>query len=96
VEKSPAVYIITNKRNGTLYTGVTSNLIKRVYQHKHPEKPSFTNKYECRYLVYYEQFTDMINAIKREKQLKAGTRKKKLQLIELMNPEWRDLYDSIL
>jgi len=96
MEKHPAVYIMASRRNGTLYTGVTSNLIKRVYQHKHPEKPGFVSKYECMYLVYYEQFSDMISAINREKKIKAGSRKKKLLLIEAMNPNWLDLYESIL
>ena len=96
MEKYPAVYIMASKRNGTLYTGVTSNLIKRVYQHKYPEKPGFVSNYECKYLVFYEQYDDMVNAITREKQIKAGSRKDKLQLIEKMNPEWCDLYESIL
>ena len=97
MERQPAVYIMANKRNGTLYTGVTSNLIKRVYQHKHPtSNKSFTSKYECKYLVYYEQYSDMENAIMREKQIKAGSRKDKLKIIETMNPEWLDLYQGII
>jgi predicted GIY-YIG superfamily endonuclease len=76
-ERHPAIYILTNKRNGTLYTGVTSDLIKRVYQHKHAEVDGFTKRYDCKQLVYYEQYEDMISAIEREKQIKAGSRKRK-------------------
>lgn len=95
-ERQPAIYIMTNKRNGTLYTGVTSNLLKRVYQHKYPVTPGFTKKYNCKLLVYFEIYDDIWNAITREKQLKAGSRKKKLQLIEGFNPYWNDLYESLL
>jgi putative endonuclease len=95
MEKYPAVYIMANRRNGTIYTGVTSNLIKRVYHINILKKPWFTSKYECKYLVFYQQFSDMISAITREKNIKAGSRRKKLQLIEAMNPEWLDLYESI-
>jgi len=73
---------MANKRNGTRYTGVTSALIKRVYEHKHADFPGFTKKYDCKTLVYYELTEEMIGAILREKQLKAGSRKKKLALIE--------------
>lgn len=93
--KQPTIYIMTNKRNGTLYTGVTSNLIQRVYQHKQNLLPGFTKRYECKNLVYYEFFDEMEGAIYREKQLKAGPRKQKLKLIETLNPEWNDLYESI-
>ncbi len=96
LERQPAVYIMTNKRNGTLYTGVTSNLIKRVYQHKLGQVPGFTKEYGCKYLVYYEQYEDMLNAITREKQIKKGSRKKKLALIESINPRWADLYETIV
>ena len=92
----PAIYIVANKRNGTLYTGVTSDLIKRIYQHKQGDIPGFTKKYGCNQLVYYEQFGSMINAIEREKQIKAGSRKKKLALIETINPKWVDLYEKLL
>jgi putative endonuclease len=95
-KNQPAIYIVTNKRNGTLYTGVTSDLIKRVYQHKHADILGFTKRYNCKYLVYYEQHEDMLNAITREKQIKAGSRKMKLTLIEKMNPEWLDLYEILL
>lgn len=96
LNRRPAVYIMTNKRNGTLYTGVTSDLIKRVYQHKQGVTDGFTKKYQCKQLVYYEQFEEMIPAIAREKQIKAGSRKKKLAMIESINPSWRDLYQTLL
>jgi len=94
--RQPAIYIMANKRNGTLYTGVTSNLIQRVYQHKQLELRGFTRKYECKHLVYYEQYEDMLAAISREKQIKAGSRKKKLTLIENINPDWKDLYATLI
>ncbi len=95
MEKQPAVYIMASKRNGTLYTGVTSNLVRRAYQHRERMIDGFTNKYGCKLLVFFEIYDDMENAILREKQIKAGSRKKKLNLIEEMNPEWKDLYDDI-
>lgn len=94
--RRPAVYIMASKRNGTLYTGVTSNLPQRVYQHRQSLVPGFTAKYECKLLVWYEQYDDMVAAIGREKQVKAGSRRKKLALIEAMNREWRDLYDDLM
>jgi putative endonuclease len=93
---NPSVYIMSNTRNGTLYTGVTSDLIARVYQHKQGYIEGFTKHYDCKHLVYYELHEDMYSAITREKQLKAGSRKKKLMLIEKINPEWQDLYESLL
>jgi putative endonuclease len=96
MKKHPAIYIMTNKKNGTLYTGVTSNLIKRVYEHKNGVGSEFTKKYDCKQLVYYELYEDMMNAIMREKQIKAGSRKKKISLIESKNPEWQDLYYGLL
>ena len=93
--RQPAVYIMTNKKNGTSYTGVTSNLPKRAYQHRSGETEGFTSKQDCKILVYYEVYNDMINAIAKEKQIKAGSRKKKLQLIEKMNPKWEDLYETL-
>jgi len=97
MEKVCAVYIMTNKNHTVLYTGVTSNLPKRVFEHKnHLDKNSFTAKYNCEKLVWYEITNDMTEAIKREKQIKAGSRKKKEMLIQKMNPEWKDLYDEIL
>jgi putative endonuclease len=95
-ERHPAIYIMANKRNGTLYTGVTSDLIKRVYEHKHSEVLGFAKRYGCSQLVYFETCENMISAIEREKQIKGGSRKKKLALIEKMNPEWNDLYNSLL
>lgn len=88
--KQPAIYIMTNQENGTLYTGVTSNLPKRVYEHRNLGK-GFTAKHNCKMLVYYEIFENMYDAISREKQIKAGSRGKKLKLINEFNPRWRDL-----
>lgn len=96
MERQPAIYIMTNKYHGTLYTGVTSDLIQRVYQHKHSKTDSFTKKYGCKVLVYYECHGDMYNAITREKQIKGGSRKDKIALVESMNPAWQDLYESLL
>lgn len=86
------IYILTNKRNGTLYIGVTSNLIKRVYEHKNNIIEGFTKKYYIHKLIYYEITNDIESAIRREKQLKKWNRKWKLELIENNNPEWKDLY----
>jgi putative endonuclease len=94
--KQPAVYILANKRNGTLYTGVTSDLIGRVYQHRAGALPGFTARYRCKLLVWFEQYDDMRTAIAREKQIKAGSRKKKLALIEAFNSAWRDLYHDLI
>lgn len=92
--KQPAVYIMSNKKNGTLYTGVTSNLPKRIFEHKNAIA-GFTARYECKLLVYYEILDDMENAILREKQIKSGSREKKIALINSLNPNWRDLYLDI-
>jgi putative endonuclease len=86
---------MSNKRNTVLYTGITGDLLKRVYEHKQKMVEGFTKKYNINKLVYYSVFNDPENAIAREKQIKAGSREKKLQLIEGMNPEWKDLYDEI-
>ncbi len=94
--KQPVVYIVANKRNGTLYTGVTSDLVRRIYEHREGAVPGFSARYGCKLLVWYERHDDMTNAISREKQIKAGSRRKKLELIESANPEWADLYDSIV
>ena len=94
--KQPAIYIMANMRNGVIYIGVTSDLIKRVYEHKYADVPGFTKKYGCKYLVYYELIEDMTNAIAREKQLKGGSRKQKLALIEKVNPYLEDLYERLL
>ena len=94
--KQPAIYIMASLKNGTLYVGVTSDLVKRVCEHKNGITGGFANKYGCKMLVYYELLDSMEGAIAREKQIKGGSRKKKLQLIESINPSWNDLYDSIL
>jgi putative endonuclease len=94
--KQPAVYIMASQRNGTLYIGVTSNLPQRVWLHRTGALPGFTKRYGCKILVWYELHATMIEAIAREKQIKAGSRKKKLALIEALNPAWRDLYDELI
>lgn len=86
------VYIMTNKRNTVLYTGVTNDLGRRIFEHKEKELPGFTKRYNVTKLVYYEVYDDPYNAICREKQIKGGSRKKKIDLIQSENPEWRDLY----
>jgi len=96
MKKNPCIYIMTNRRNGTLYTGVTSDLVRRVYQHKTSHYGGFTDKYNCKSLVYYELYEEMEHAITREKELKSGSRAKKLDLINCKNPSWKDLYESIL
>jgi putative endonuclease len=88
--KQPMFYIMASKKNGTLYTGVTSNLIKRVYEHKNNLIDGFTKRYGCKLLVFYEAYVDMYSAIEREKQIKAGSRQGKLKLIESINPDWKD------
>jgi len=95
IMKTGHVYILFNKRNGTLYTGVTSDLVQRVYQHKEHQADGFSKQYNTNKLGYYEDCGDITTAIEREKQIKGGSRKKKLALIESMNPDWRDLYDDI-
>ncbi len=95
-QKQPAVYIITNQQNGRLYTGVTSNLIKRVYEHKNGLIDGFTKNHDCKKLVYYEIHETMESAIAREKQIKKYTRKKKLKLIEVVNLHWADLYSGMV
>ncbi len=95
--KKPTVYIMTNKRNGALYTGVTSDLSRRVYEHKEGLQEGFTKRYDCKMLVYAEQCSNMREAIAREKQIKAGSRQRKLTLVESLNLEWKDLYaDAVL
>ncbi|MDR1460169.1 MAG: GIY-YIG nuclease family protein [Campylobacteraceae bacterium] len=96
MNKQGYVYILFNKKNGTLYTGVTSDLIRRVCEHKEKSGDGFTKKYGVDKLGYYEVFESMTDAISREKQIKGGSRKKKLGLIEKDNPMWKDLYDEIL
>jgi len=93
-ELHPCVYIMTNKYNKVLYTGVTSNIFKRVNEHKEKLIAGFTSQYNVNKLVYYEEFETMPEAIAREKQIKGGSRQKKLDLINGKNPEWKDLYDD--
>ena len=90
------IYILFNKRNGTLYTGVTSNLLKRIYEHKNKIFEGFSSKYGVDKLGYYEEYNDIKQAIEREKQIKAGSRKKKIMLIEQINPNWDDLYNNLV
>ena len=90
------VYILFNMRNGTLYTGVTNDLVRRVLEHKEHITKGFTQKYSIDKLGYYEIFDDMYNAIEREKKLKGSSRKAKLGLIEKDNKDWNDLYDEII
>jgi putative endonuclease len=94
--KSYYVYILASKRNGTLYIGITSNLIRRVWEHKEENIEGFTEKYNVNKLVYFEQYNDPENALKREKRLKRYNRKWKLALIEKENPNWRDLYYDLI
>lgn len=90
------VYILASKRNGTLYTGVTSDLIKRVWDHKSHFIKGFTSQYNVHQLVYYEVHGDIMEAIQREKNIKAWKRLWKLRLIEQENPDWEDLYDGLI
>ena len=95
VGKQPAVYMLASKRNGTLYIGVTSDLVKRVWEHKNNLIEGFTKRYGVHHLVWYELHESMDSAIEREKGLKEWRRVWKLELIERMNPNWQDLYDTI-
>ena len=90
------VYILANKKNGTLYIGVTSDLIKRIYEHRNELVEGFTKKHKVHQLVYFEQFEDIKLAIEREKQMKVWRRDWKLELIEADNPRWEDLYDGLI
>ncbi len=94
MSKQYYVYIMTNSRNTVLYVGVTNDLIRRAYEHKEKLADGFTRKYNIVKLVYYEAFEDIENAILREKQIKAGSRQRKIQLIDSINREWRDLYNE--
>ncbi len=89
------IYLMTNPNNTVIYTGVTNDLIRRVYEHKNKLIEGFTKKYNVVKLVYYEIFDDPTSAINREKQIKGGSRKKKVDLINSMNEQWQDLYDEI-
>ena len=91
------IYILANATNVVLYTGVTNDLIRRIYEHKtHADPKSFTARYDVTKLVYFEETTDSYAAISREKQIKGGSRKKKNELIAQMNPEWKDLYFELI
>ena len=92
MKKGGHIYILTNKNNTVLYVGVTSNLSKRLMEHRTGRyKNSFTSQYNITKLVYYEEFSTIVDAIAREKQIKAGSRQKKIDLIERLNPQWNDL-----
>ena len=95
LEKIPCVYMLASQRNGTLYVGVTSNLAGRVWQHKNDVVEGFTKRYGVHRLVWYERHDSMESAILREKQLKAGSRARKVALIEANNPDWLDLFAQI-
>ena len=94
-DKHYYVYIMTNKGSTVLYTGVTNNLKRRVYEHKEKLADGFTSRYKITKLVYYEVFEDIENAIVREKQIKGGSRQKKMELINTMNEGWRELYEEL-
>jgi putative endonuclease len=96
MEKQPAVYILASRYNGTLYIGVTSNLIQRIWQHQNDLADGFTKKYGVHLLVYYELHEQMLAAIQREKQLKKWNRQWKINLIEKMNPTWKDLWPDLV
>ena len=96
MEKQPCVYLLASKRNGTLYTGVTSNLIKRIWEHKNNLVEGFTSKYSVHILVWYEIHDTMESAIQREKAIKNWNRAWKMKMIEELNPRWRDLYPDLV
>ncbi len=90
------VYILASKKNGTLYIGVTNNLVRRIHEHKHKLVPGFTKKYNVGNLVYFEATPDIVSGINREKQLKKWNRNWKIKLIQKENPDWNDLYEGII
>jgi putative endonuclease len=94
--KSGYVYIMANKRNGTIYIGVTSDLVERVWQHREAVVPGFTKRYGCKMLVWFEAFDDLQDTRRRELQMKEWKRRWKLEAIEAMNPTWRDLYNDLI
>ena len=96
MNRQPAVYILASRRNGTLYVGVTSDLVKRIWEHKNNITEGFTKRYGIHQLVWYEMHETMESAIRREKRVKGWKRAWKLELIESFNPEWRDLYLTIM
>ena len=93
--REPVVYIMANRYRGTIYTGVTSDLSRRAYEHRESLMAGFTRQYGCKLLVWYEPQVTMLDAIAREKQIKAGSRADKIKLIEEMNPDWHDLYPEL-
>ncbi|WP_342150732.1 GIY-YIG nuclease family protein [Methylorubrum sp. SB2] len=93
--RQPAVSIMASGRNGTLYTGVTANLSRRVHEHREGLLAGFTTRYRCKFLVWYEMHATMLDAIAREKQIEAGSRDAKRVMIETFNPDWRDLYGDL-
>ncbi|MEB2775135.1 GIY-YIG nuclease family protein [Algoriphagus sp. D3-2-R+10] len=96
MQKGGAVYIMTNARHTVLYTGVTNDLVRRIYEHKNRLKPeSFTSQYNLTMLVYYESFHSIEEAIAREKQIKGGSRKRKEDLVNAINPDWVDLWSKV-
>ena len=94
--KQPCVYMMASRRNGTIYTGVTSNLPRRAFEHREGLVKGFSSKHGCKILVWYEVHETMTDAIVREKQIKAGSRADKLALIEALNPQWKDLFESLI
>ncbi len=96
MQRQPCVYLLASKRNGTLYTGVTSDLVKRIWEHKSDLVEGFTRKHRIHTLVWYEAHETMESAIRREKVIKKWNRHWKLKMIEAENPHWRDLYDELL
>ena len=93
--REPAVYMMASGRNGTLYVGVTADLSRRVFEHREGVQDGFTKRYGCKRLVWYERYDLSVDAILREKQIKAGSRRAKLDLIEALNPSWDDLYEGL-
>lgn len=96
MEKHPCVYILASRRNGTFYVGVTSDLVKRIWQHKNDQAEGFTQKYAVHDLVYFEAHENMLSAIQREKQIKKWRRVWKIEMIEASNPNWTDLWSQIV
>ena len=96
MDKQYYIYILASNNKRVLYTGITNDIVRRVFEHKSKLIKGFTSKYNVNQLVYYEIFSDPVSAIEREKQIKAGSRKKKLALIESLNSEWKDLYGGLL
>ena len=96
MEKTYCVYILASNRYGTLYTGITSDLVKRVWQHREKLVDGFTKEYDVKKLVWYEIHEDVLSAITREKQIKKWNRAWKIRLIQELNPRWEDLYDSVV